>query len=173
MVSVMGKESNWKNWSIWWYLMHLRFSSCVLFSISCRQKFKVFIICWSDGSAIRVSRHTLSLIPNYWHSQGCCKLGLDRELPLILFWDYATLSRWLSGECLTMWVFSVGRCLKWNETSTLQDTCRPCFHLFSHGQGIEVLGQPETPRPRAAIVSFMIRYGNAPGGRDLDVSCSG
>ncbi|CAL1141449.1 unnamed protein product [Cladocopium goreaui] len=32
---------------------------------------------------------------------------------------------------------------------------------------IEVLGQPETPRPRsprAAIVSFMIRYGNAPGG---------
>ena len=32
------------------------------------------------------------------------------------------------------------------------------------GQGLEVLGQPETLRPRAAIVSFMIRYGNATGG---------
>lgn len=32
-------------------------ASCLIY---CRQKFKVFIICWSDGSAIRVSCHTNS-----------------------------------------------------------------------------------------------------------------
>ena len=63
-----------------------------------------------------------------------------------------------------------------NEASTLKytplDQIQDLFILVFSSlavQGIEVLGQP-TPRPRAAIVSFVIRYGNAPGGSDSHYS---
>ena len=100
-------------------------ASCLIY---CRQKFKVFIICWSDGSAIRVSCHTKS------HTKPLAFTGMLQ----VRTWQRASLEfvlrlrNFIEMGCRWMFdhVSPFSRAML-NETSTLQDTCRPNSLVFS------------------------------------------